>query len=52
MFAVDFSGGESKDEIIQNILRGSPGMSVGTATDFAETAIDGYCPDGQSNDPT
>lgn len=47
-----FLGGESKDEIIQDILQGSPGMSVDTATDFADTAIDVYCPDGHPDDPT
>ena len=47
-----FLGGESKDDIIQDILQGSPGMSVDTATDFAKTAIDVYCPDGHPDDPT
>ena len=51
MFAVG-SWAESKDDIIQNILQGSPGMSVDTATDFAKTAIDVYCPDGHPDDPT
>jgi hypothetical protein len=46
-----FLGGESKDQIIQNILQGSPGMSIDTATDFAGTAIDVYCPDGHPDDP-
>ncbi|MGB7109866.1 MAG: DUF732 domain-containing protein [Mycobacterium sp.] len=40
-----FLGGESKDQIIEDILQGSPGMSVDTATDFADTAIDLYCLD-------
>jgi hypothetical protein len=44
-------GGESKDQIIQDVLQGSPGMSVDTATDFASTAIDVYCPDGHPDDP-
>ena len=47
-----FVGGESKDQIVQDILQGSPGMSVDTATDFADTAIDVYCPDGHRDDPT
>jgi len=46
-----FLGGESKDQIIQDILQGSPGMSVDTATDFAGTAIDVYGPDGHPDDP-
>jgi Protein of unknown function (DUF732) len=44
-------GGESKDQVFQDILRGAQGMSVDTATDFAETAIDVYCPDGHPDDP-
>ncbi|HEY1842171.1 MAG TPA: DUF732 domain-containing protein [Mycobacterium sp.] len=47
-----FIGGESKEQIIQDILQGSPGMSVDNATDFAGTAIDVYCPDGHPDDPT
>jgi Protein of unknown function (DUF732) len=47
-----FVGGESKDQIIQDILQGSPGMSVDTATEFAGTAIDVYCPDGHPDDPS
>jgi Protein of unknown function (DUF732) len=47
-----FLGGEGKDQIVQDILQGSPGMSVDTATDFADTAIDVYCPDGHRDDPT
>src|SRR6185312_852249 len=46
-----FLGGENKDEIVQDILRGSPDMSGDTATDFAGTAIDVYCPDGHPDDP-
>jgi hypothetical protein len=38
--------GESERQIIRDIVRGTPGMSMGTATDFAETAIDVYCPQG------
>ena len=44
--------GESKEQVVQDILQGSPGMSVDTATDFADTAIDVYCPDGHPDDPT
>jgi hypothetical protein len=47
-----FLSGESKDQVVQDILQGSPGMSVDTATDFADTAIDVYCPDGHRDDPT
>jgi hypothetical protein len=47
-----FLSGESKDQIVEDILQGSPGMSVDTATDFADTAIDVYCPDGHRDDPT
>jgi uncharacterized protein DUF732 len=47
-----FLSGESKDQVVQDILQGSPGMSVDTATDFADTAIDVYCPDGHPDDPT
>lgn len=47
-----YLGGEGKDQIVQDILQGSPGMSVDTATDFADTAIDVYCPDGHQDDPT
>jgi hypothetical protein len=32
-----FLSGESKDQVVQDILQGSPGMSVDTATDFADT---------------
>jgi Protein of unknown function (DUF732) len=37
--------GESEQQIVQDIVRGS-GMSMDTATSFAETAIDVYCPEG------
>ncbi|WIM87141.1 DUF732 domain-containing protein [Candidatus Mycobacterium wuenschmannii] len=47
-----FLGGESKGQIISEMLQGSPGMSPDTATDFADTAIDVYCPDGHRDDPT
>jgi hypothetical protein len=47
-----FLGGETKDQVVQDIVQGSPGMSVDTATDFTDTAIDVYCPDGHRDDPT
>ena len=46
-----FLGGESKDQIIQDILQGSPGMSLDTAYSFANTAINVYCPDGVVDNP-
>ena len=36
--------GESEQQVVQDILQGSPGMSVNTATTFADTAISVYCP--------
>jgi Protein of unknown function (DUF732) len=44
-----FVGGESEQEIIQDMLQGSPGMSLNTASGFADTAISVYCPDGSLN---
>jgi hypothetical protein len=41
-----YGGGESEQQIIQDILAGSPGMSLNTASTFADTAISVYCPDG------
>jgi hypothetical protein len=41
-----FQRGESKQQIVQEILEGSPGMSADTATTFTDTAIDVYCPQG------
>jgi Protein of unknown function (DUF732) len=41
-----YAGGESEPEIIQDMLQGSPGMSLTTASSFADTAISVYCPDG------
>jgi hypothetical protein len=38
------SRGESEQEIVQDIVDGSPGMSVDTAAAFADTAISVYCP--------
>ncbi len=44
-----FAGGESEQEIVQDMLQGSPGMSLNTASSFADTAISVYCPDGVVN---
>ena len=41
-----YAGGESEQHIIQDILAGSPGMSLDAASSFADTAISVYCPDG------
>jgi len=41
-----YVSGESEPQIIQDILSGSPGMSLNTASTFADTAISVYCPDG------
>ena len=46
-----FVGGESEQQIVQDILSGSPGMSIDTATDFADIAIDVYCPHGTLDTP-
>jgi Protein of unknown function (DUF732) len=46
-----YSSGESEQEIIQDILQGSPGMSLNTASGFADTAISVYCPDGYIDHP-
>lgn len=44
-----YGGGESEQQIIQDILSGSPGMSLDTASTFADTANSVYCPDGAMN---
>jgi hypothetical protein len=41
-----YVSGESEPQIIQDMLAGSPGMSLNTASSFADTAISVYCPDG------
>jgi hypothetical protein len=46
-----YAGGESQQQIIQDILQGSPGMSLDTASSFADTAIDVYCPNGYLDNP-
>jgi Protein of unknown function (DUF732) len=44
-----FAGGEGEQQIVQDIRSGSPGMSLNTASTFADTAISVYCPDGALN---
>jgi Protein of unknown function (DUF732) len=46
-----YASGETEQEIIQDILQGSPGMSLNTASGFADTAISVYCPDGYIDHP-
>lgn len=46
-----YAGDESQQEIIQDILQGSPGMSLDTASTFADTAISVFCPDGVVDNP-
>jgi Protein of unknown function (DUF732) len=46
-----YAGGESEQQIIQDILQGSPGMTLNTAFGFADTAISVYCPDGYVDQP-
>lgn len=41
-----FVVGESEQQIVQDILEGSPGMSINTASTFADIAMDVYCPKG------
>ncbi|BBU24701.1 DUF732 domain-containing protein [Mycobacterium xenopi] len=36
--------GETEQQIVQDIVDGSPGMSMDTAAAFADTAISVYCP--------
>jgi hypothetical protein len=38
-----YAGGESEQQIIQDILQGSPGMTPNTASGFADTTISVYC---------
>lgn len=49
--AVVVYGGESEQQIIQDMLAGSPGMSLDTAAGFADTAISVYCPGGYIDNP-
>ncbi len=37
-------GGESEEQIVQDIVAGSPDLSVDSATAFADIAMDVYCP--------
>jgi hypothetical protein len=46
-----YASGESEQQIIQDRLAGSPGMSLNTASGFADTAISVYCPDGYIDHP-
>jgi uncharacterized protein DUF732 len=46
-----YAGGESEQRIIQDMLQGSPGMSLDTASGFADTAISVYCPGGYIDNP-
>ena len=46
-----YAGGESEQQIIQDILQGSPGMTLNTASGFADTAISVYCLDGYVDHP-
>jgi hypothetical protein len=46
-----YASGETEQEIIQDMLAGSPGMSLNTASGFADTAISVYCPDGYIDHP-
>jgi Protein of unknown function (DUF732) len=46
-----YVSGESEQQVIQDILSGSPGMSIDTATDFADIAISVYCPQGVLDSP-
>ena len=46
-----YAGGESEQQIIQDMLQGSPGMSLDTASGFADTAISVYCPGGYIDNP-
>jgi Protein of unknown function (DUF732) len=41
-----YAGGESEQEVVQDMLQGTPGMSASTASSFADTAISVYCPNG------
>jgi len=43
--------GESERRIVQDIVQGSPRMSMATAAKFADTAINVYCPQGGLETP-
>lgn len=38
--------GETEQQIVQDIVTGSPAMTAKTATNFADAAIEVYCPQG------
>ena len=46
-----YAGSESEQQIIQDMLQGPPGMSLDTASGFADTAISVYCPGGYIDNP-
>ncbi|MGB7869921.1 MAG: DUF732 domain-containing protein [Mycobacterium sp.] len=46
-----YASRESEQQIIQDMLAGSPGMSLNIASGFADTAISVYCPDGYIDHP-
>jgi hypothetical protein len=46
-----YASGESEQQIIQDMLARSPGMSLNPASGFADTAISVYCPDGYIDHP-
>lgn len=46
-----FAAGESEQEIVQDVLQGSPGMSPDTASSFTGTAISVYCSQGHLDNP-
>ena len=46
-----YASRESEQQINQDMLAGSPGMSLNTASGFADTAISVYCPDGYIDHP-
>ena len=46
-----YASRESEQQIIQDMLAGSPGMSLNTASGFADGAISVYCPDGYIDHP-
>jgi Protein of unknown function (DUF732) len=46
-----YASGESEQQIIQDPLQGSPGMSLNTTSGFADAAISVYRPDGYIDHP-
>jgi hypothetical protein len=43
--------GESEQQIAEDIVDGSPDMSIDTATSFADIAVEVYCPQANSESP-